>query len=277
MASRQEILIAQLQGAFRRLPTRKEEATLTLGKAVPNTLTLLALCIGLSTVPLAMSGRFVAAVTCVFLAGVCDGLDGPVARALQSTSRFGAELDSLCDLVNFGVAPTIILYLWRFAALGWQGWALSLVWCLCMASRLARFNAGVDFNQAKWSRNFFMGVPAPAGAFLACAPIVLSFRDAASPWLQLQFLVPYHLLCCFLLISDVPTFSSKMIHRGMFVGAPRKLLAAAALAALAYAVWRDVWLLYLVAAAVYMASFPIAQYNFAVLAAENQLHPGKDD
>jgi phosphatidylserine synthase len=88
-----------------------------------------------------------------------------------SLDRGAAELDSLCDLVNFGVAPTLILYLWRFAALGWHGWALSLVWCICMACRLARFNAGVDFNQAKWSRNFFMGVPAPAGAFLACAPV----------------------------------------------------------------------------------------------------------
>jgi CDP-diacylglycerol--serine O-phosphatidyltransferase len=142
-----------------------------------------------------MAQRFVAAVVCVFLAGIFDGLDGPVARALNSTSRFGgtfdeskqrrrdrvltgprAELDSLCDLVNFGVAPTLILYLWRFAALGWHGWALSLVWCICMACRLARFNAGVDFNQAKWSRNFFMGVPAPAGAFLACAPVSVVLR-----------------------------------------------------------------------------------------------------
>jgi CDP-diacylglycerol--serine O-phosphatidyltransferase len=275
--SSRDILVAQLQGAFRRVPTRKEEATLTLGKTVPNTLTLLALVIGLSTVPLAIEERFAAAVACVFLAGVCDGLDGPVARALNSTSRFGAELDSLCDLVNFGVAPTILLYLWRFATLGWQGWALSLIWCLCMACRLARFNAGVDFNQAKWSRNFFMGVPAPAGAFLACAPMVLSFRDAASPYLATKFLVPYHVLCCFLLVSDVPTFSSKMIHRGMFAGAPRKLAAAAAAAALVYAVWLDVWLVYLVAAAVYMTSFPVAQYHFAVLAAEHHAHPEKPE
>ena len=120
-------------------------------------------------------------ITLPLAAGVLDGLDGPVARALHATSRFGAELDSLCDLVsarpchcspqqhtaqlsspashqkvNFGVAPTFLVYLWRFAELGWSGWLLSLVWCSCMACRLARFNAGVDFNQAVWSRNYFM-------------------------------------------------------------------------------------------------------------------------
>ena len=140
---------------------------------MPNACTLLALVVGLSTVPLALSAQYRAAVLCVFAAGVLDGLDGPVARALRSTSRFGAELDSLCDLVNFGVAPTLLVYLWRFAALGWRGWLLSLVWVACMACRLARFNAGcalpalalsphthslarllcsrsVDFNQALW-------------------------------------------------------------------------------------------------------------------------------
>jgi len=145
-------------------------------KVIPNSITALATCVGLSAVILGLEGHFDLAVISILVSGFLDGLDGPVARLLKGTSRFGAEFDSLSDYINFGVSPGILLYLWAFQKSGWWGWSICLAYIICMGCRLARFNAGVDFNASKLTMNFFTGVPAPAGAMLITMPIVCQIQ-----------------------------------------------------------------------------------------------------
>src|SRR5712675_1940045 len=143
---------------------------------VPNLITLLALCAGLTGIRLAIEGRLEWAVAAIVFAAVLDGLDGRVARMLKGTSRFGAELDSLADFVNFGVAPALILYFWKLHELKSAGWIAALVFAICAALRLARFNVMIeDPNRPAWAGNYFVGVPAPAGAITVLLPIYLQF------------------------------------------------------------------------------------------------------
>src|SRR5262245_9091021 len=152
---------------FREIPVR------TL---VPNLITLLALCAGLTGIRLAIEGRLEWALAAIVFAALLDGIDGRVARMLKGTSRFGAELDSLADFVNFGVAPALILYLWGLHELRSAGWIAALVLAICAGLRLARFNVMLDDpNRPAWAANFFVGMPAPAGALTALLPIYLSF------------------------------------------------------------------------------------------------------
>src|SRR3977135_2293947 len=147
---------------FRQIPVR------TL---VPNLITLLALCAGLTAIRLAIEAKLEWAVAAIVFAATLDGIDGLVARMLKGTSRFGAELDSLADFVNFGVAPALILYFWRLHELKSAGWIAALVFAICAALRLARFNVMIeDPNRPAWAGNFFVGVPAPAGAIQGRRP-----------------------------------------------------------------------------------------------------------
>src|ERR1700712_3229995 len=133
----------------------------------PNMITLMALCLGLTAIRLAFEGKFEPAVIAVVAAGVLDGIDGRVARLLKGTSRFGAELDSLADFVNFGCAPALILYFWGLHDLKSAGWIAALVFAICAGLRLARFNVTIeDPHRPAWASNFFVGVPAPAGAIM---------------------------------------------------------------------------------------------------------------
>src|SRR6188472_4582162 len=142
---------------------------------VPNFITLLAICAGLTAIRLSIEGRMELAVGAIVFAAVLDGLDGRVARLIKGQSRFGAELDSLADFVNFGCAPGLILYLWGLHDFGNVGWISAMVFAICGALRLARFNVMIDDpNRPLWSGNFFTGVPAPAGAIVAMLPIYVS-------------------------------------------------------------------------------------------------------
>src|ERR1700731_1862353 len=141
---------------FRRIPVR------TL---VPNVITLLALCAGLTAIRMAFENRYVLALAAIVFAAFLDGIDGRLARFLKGTSRFGAELDSLADFVNFGVAPALILYFWTLHELGNAGWIAAMVFAISTGLRLARFNVMIDDpNRPAWAGNFFTGMPAPAGA-----------------------------------------------------------------------------------------------------------------
>src|SRR5436190_22003845 len=143
---------------------------------VPNLVTLLALCSGVTAIRLGVEGRYELAVGAVILAIVLDAIDGRLARFLKGTSRFGAELDSLADFVNFGVAPAILIYLWSLNSLKSLGWLVALCLAICCALRLARFNVAIDDpDKPAWKMNFFVGIPAPAGAGLAMAPMYLGF------------------------------------------------------------------------------------------------------
>src|SRR5947208_122882 len=151
---------------FRRIPVR------TLA---PNMVTLLAMCAGLTAIRMAFEGRYVLALAAIVFAAILDGIDGRLARFLKGTSRFGAELDSLADFVNFGVAPALILYFWGLHDLKSAGWIAAMVFAICAGLRLARFNVMADDpNRPVWAANFFVGMPAPAGAITVLLPIYLN-------------------------------------------------------------------------------------------------------
>src|ERR671931_1874328 len=146
---------------------------------LPNLITLLALCAGLTAIRLAIEMKLEWAVAAIVFAATLDGIDGRVARLLKGTSRFGAELDSLADFVNFGVAPALILYFWGLHVLGHAGWIAAMVFAICAGLRLARFNVMIDDpNRPAWAANFFVGMPAPGGAITALLPLYVTFLGA---------------------------------------------------------------------------------------------------
>jgi CDP-diacylglycerol--serine O-phosphatidyltransferase len=177
---------------------------------VPNFITLLAICAGLTAIRLSTEGRMELAVTAIVFAAVLDGLDGRVARMIKGQSKFGAELDSLADFVNFGVAPGLILYFWQLHDLGNGGWIAAMVFAISGGLRLARFNATMDDpNKPAFAANFFTGVPAPAGAITVLLPIYLAFLGVPKPPEVLTAL--YTLLIAFLMVSRLPVFSGKTV------------------------------------------------------------------
>jgi CDP-diacylglycerol--serine O-phosphatidyltransferase len=177
---------------------------------VPNFITLLAICAGLTAIRLSTEGRMELAVTAIVFAAVLDGLDGRVARMIKGQSKFGAELDSLADFVNFGVAPGLILYFWQLHDLSNGGWIASMVFAISGGLRLARFNATMDDpNKPAFAANFFTGVPAPAGAITVLLPIYLAFLGLPKPPAVLTAL--YTLLIAFLMVSRLPVFSGKTV------------------------------------------------------------------
>ncbi len=182
---------------------------------VPNIVTLLALCSGVTAIRLGIEGRFQLAVACVILATVLDALDGRIARALKGSSKFGAELDSLADFVNFGVAPGLLIYMWSLSALKNLGWIVALALAMCCALRLARFNVALeDPDRPAWKINYFTGVNAPAGALLAMLPMYMGFLNLLPPGNEIAHIVlVYIALVAFSMVSRVPTFSGKGIGR----------------------------------------------------------------
>ncbi len=178
---------------------------------LPNLITLLALCSGVTAIRLAIEGRYEVAVGAVIISIVLDALDGRLARFLKGTSRFGAELDSLADFVNFGVAPALLIYLWSLNDLKTKGWVVVLVLAVCCALRLARFNVALDdVERPAWAGGFFSGAPAPAGAGLALAPMYLGFLGIIDDGHAYSvFIAPYIVAVALLMVSRVPTFSGK--------------------------------------------------------------------
>jgi CDP-diacylglycerol--serine O-phosphatidyltransferase len=178
---------------------------------VPNFFTLLSLCAGVTAIRMAIEGSYEKAFALVVIAALLDGVDGRLARALKAQSRFGAELDSLADFVNFGVAPAIVVFTWGLGGLKGFGWIAVLVFACGMGLRLARFNAMLDVDKPKWQSNYFTGMPAPAGAISVLLPLYLNelvpFDVRAFPIV----IALYTLLIAFLLISTIPTFSGKLL------------------------------------------------------------------
>ena len=199
---------------FRRRPRHRPRMSgLSINRLIPNILTLLALCAGLTAIRFGLHGRWQLAVASVLLAGILDGLDGRVARLLQGTSKFGAELDSLSDFVCFGVAPALLLYLWAMERAGGIGWALALLYAVCCALRLARFNTMMGAaDMPPYAYNFFVGVPAPAAAGLVLLPMILEFRIGPGIFDQPPVVAVALLGVSFLMVSQVPTFSAKRVR-----------------------------------------------------------------
>jgi CDP-diacylglycerol--serine O-phosphatidyltransferase len=186
---------------------------LSINRMIPNMLTLAALCAGMTAIRLAMGGKWESAVVAIMVAAVLDGLDGRVARLLNSTSTFGAQLDSLSDFLSFGVAPGFVLYLWTMQQVRSLGWAVALLFAVCSALRLARFNTQLTIaDPPAYATKFFTGVPAPAAAGLAVLPMIGSFEFGPVPfhwpWLSIVTTIAIGLL----MVSRVPTFSFKKIR-----------------------------------------------------------------
>jgi len=175
---------------------------------VPNMITLLAICAGLTAIRLSTEGRMELAVGAIVFAAFLDGIDGRIARMIKGQSKFGAELDSLADFVNFGVAPGLILYFWQLHELRDGGWIAAMMYAISGGLRLARFNASIDDpNKPPFAANFFTGVPAPAGAITVLLPVYLAFLDLPKPPALVTAF--YTLLIAFLMVSRLPVFSGK--------------------------------------------------------------------
>ena len=178
---------------------------------LPNILTLIGVCIGLSSIKFALDSKYEIAVIAIIFAALIDGLDGRIARLIKGTSKVGKELDSLTDVISFGVAPAFIMYFWSLNNLGKFGWLLCLIYVVCVALRLARFNVHSN-EEASWKDNFFEGVPSPAGGILVLMPLIYSLSELKFLNINYNFVVPvFFILVSLLLISKVPTYSLKKI------------------------------------------------------------------
>jgi CDP-diacylglycerol---serine O-phosphatidyltransferase len=227
---------------------------------VPNAVTALALCFGLTGVRFAVAERWEIAIACVIVAGVLDGMDGRIARLLRAQSRFGAELDSLSDVIAFGVAPALILFLWSLHSAPQFGWTAGLALAVCCALRLARFNSLIDADdQPHKSAGFLTGVPAPAGAGLAFVPIYLWLVTGEALFRAWYVTMPWVLFIALLLISSIATFSWSSLR----IRRSSRLLALAGIALLGAALLTAPWITLLGVALLYLAMLPfsIASYG----------------
>lgn len=244
-------------------PQRKPRiAGLSFNRLIPNILTVLALCAGLTAIRFGLHGKWEAGVVAILLAGILDGLDGRIARLLQGTSKFGAELDSLSDFVSFGVAPAMLLYFWTMQTAGGFGWALVLLFSVCCALRLARFNTMIGQpDPPPWAYNFFIGVPAPAAAGLVLLPMMITFQ-AGRGFFDHPLVVSFFLVgVSFLMVSKIPTFSFKRFRVPMGYVLPTLLFVGLLAAFLVTEPWPTISLL----GVIYLASIPISARRFRQL------------
>jgi CDP-diacylglycerol--serine O-phosphatidyltransferase len=178
---------------------------------LPNILTLGGVCLGISSIKFSIDGNYNLAVTLILFAAILDALDGRIARLIKGTSEFGKELDSLTDFVSFGIAPVFVLYFWELSNYGKLGWAITLIYSVCCVLRLARFNlTKVDENQ-EWKKNFFEGIPSPAGGLLILMPLIYDLTDLNIGF-NIKILTPYlTITIAILLVSKIPTLALKKI------------------------------------------------------------------
>tara|TARA_Y100000590_G_scaffold434088_1_gene551895 strand:- start:603 stop:1400 length:798 start_codon:yes stop_codon:yes gene_type:complete len=178
---------------------------------LPNILTLIGVCIGLTSIKFAFDGKYELAIVSVIVASIIDGLDGRIARLIKGTSKVGKELDSLTDVISFGVAPSFIMYFWTLSEIGRLGWLITLIYVICVALRLARFNVSSE-GESSWKDNFFEGIPSPAGGVLVLMPLIYSFSEIQIFNPNYKILVPVvFIIISILLISKIPTYSLKKI------------------------------------------------------------------
>ncbi|HEY7231646.1 MAG TPA: CDP-diacylglycerol--serine O-phosphatidyltransferase [Pseudolabrys sp.] len=195
-------------------PFRRRFKAIPVRTLLPNLITLLALCAGLTAIRVSVENKLELALAAIVVAALLDGIDGRIARMLKGTSRFGAELDSLADFVNFGVAPAIILYFWGLHELKSAGWIAAMVFAICAGLRLARFNVMIDDpNKPAWAANFFTGIPAPAGAITVLLPIYLSFLGVSDGLITAWLTFLYTLAIALLMVSRLPVYSGKRVGK----------------------------------------------------------------
>ena len=242
-------------------PPRRRFKAIPVRTLLPNLITLLALCAGLTAIRLAIESKLELALGAIVFAAVLDGIDGRVARMLKGTSRFGAELDSLADFVNFGVAPGLILYFWGLHELKSAGWIAALVFAICAALRLARFNVMIDDpDKPAWSGNFFTGIPAPAGALTVLLPIYLYFLGVSNGLVTIWLTLFYTLAIGLLMVSRLPVLSGKRVGKRV---PPEMVLPVFVVVVLVFALLISYpWEVLSVSAIVYLASLPLSWLSY---------------
>lgn len=237
---------------FRRVPVRM---------LAPNFVTVVALCAGLTAIRMAFENRYGLALAAIVFAAILDGIDGRLARLLKGTSRFGAELDSLADFVNFGVAPALILYFWGLHDLKSGGWIAAMGFAICAGLRLARFNVmSADPDRPAWTANFFVGVPAPAGAIIVLLPIYMAFLGLPRSQFLTWATLVYTLAIAWLLVSRLPVFSGKRIGTRVppeMVGPLVMVLVLSVALLIAYP-----WVLLTIGTLAYLASLPFGWLSY---------------
>jgi CDP-diacylglycerol--serine O-phosphatidyltransferase len=238
----------------------RQRRVLPLRALVPNAITVLALCVGLTGVRFAVAGDWERAIAAIVIAGLLDALDGRIARLLHGTTRFGAELDSLSDVIAFGVSPAVIIYLWSLQSLPSYGWTFALAHAVCCALRLARFNAALDLDEQPHKRaGYLTGVPSPVGAGLALSPLYLTL------WLEIDIarepvvVAPVVALTAFLMVSNLPTFSWKVVR----VRPGWRLAALAAVGLFAGALLTAPWAVLSLLSLAYFLSIPAGLFSYA--------------
>lgn len=227
---------------------------------IPNGITVLALCMGLSSVRFALDGKWETALTFIVIAGVLDGFDGRVARLLNGQTRFGAELDSLSDVIAFGVAPGLVVYLWSLQTLPRYGWIFALAFAACCALRLARFNASIDLDeQPHKSAGFLTGIPSPTAAGLLMLPIFLTLVTEQPIFREFYIVAPWTALIAFLMVSDIASFSwsSIRLRHGL------RFSALVAIATVIVLLVNIPWITFSALAIAYIGSIPISIASYA--------------
>ena len=241
---------------------RARPRTQTFNRLIPNIITVGALCAGLTAVRFAIAEQWEFAMVAVVVAAILDALDGTIARLLKAASDFGAELDSLSDVIAFGVAPGLIIYFWSLSEIGGIGWAAGLFFAVCCALRLARFNSTLE-TRPRYANNFFTGVPAPGGALLA--PYCPTSREFGDGFFRHPAVTgPWIVLIALLMVSQIPTYSLKRLRVPQRYFLPMLVLIGLLGAGLAGAPWHTLLILSLV----YLGSFPFSYRSFKRLKAE---------
>jgi CDP-diacylglycerol--serine O-phosphatidyltransferase len=228
---------------------------------LPNAITVLALCAGLTSVAFALNGQWILAVGAIAAAAVLDSLDGPAARLLNSTSRIGAELDSLSDCISFGVAPALVMYVWVLRDEGrGYGWVVCLLFAVCAALRLARFNSLLEDTDPKpWAKGFFTGVPTPAGGLIVTAPLLLTVRLGADGfWAKPSVVAVWIVAIGLLMVSRLPTIALKSVRLPPQLIVPMLILLVLGVAALFY----EPELVTVIGMVVYLLHIPYAGWKY---------------
>ena len=254
--------------------SRKRIKDLPLNRIAPNLVTLFALSSGVTSIRFAMEGKFEFAVFCILMASLFDALDGRVARMLRGTSDFGAELDSLSDVVCFGVAPGLLMYFWALGKTSPIGWIFALLVPICCALRLARFNVMLDSGpQPSYWKHFFVGLPAPGGAYIALVPIMLYFSSQCECFRNAVFVESFLLVSAFLMASRLPTISLKHFRIPVRFVVPLLILAGCYAGALVYKPWLTASTTFIL----YLISVPFCSYVFLKLKAQEENKTEKAD
>ena len=229
---------------------------------IPNIITIFALILGLTSIKFTMTSDFNLAIVSIVLAAILDAADGRIARLIKGTSKFGAELDSLVDFVNFGVAPALIIYFWELRYLGNIGWILTLVFIICSCLRLARFNIAIsNSGKESWKDNFFTGVPTPAGAGILLIPLIYSLSDFYIYYQKNDFSLYFVIIASFLMISKIPTYAFKKIK----VNKPFVLLILLSFVLLFSFLITYTFNTLFVLGLIYICSIPVSFFNYKIL------------